>query len=162
MDQVDRAIIHQLRTNARQTNTELADRVGLTPSPCLRRVRHLEETGVILGYHAHVDPAALDQSFVVLVDIELHDQTRSTVDQFEQALVALEEIIDARRMFGAPDYHAIVAVKDLAAYESFLTDQLMVLPGLARLQSRFPMKTLVGEGGVSSDRVHRHRSPTST
>jgi DNA-binding Lrp family transcriptional regulator len=142
MDQIDRAIIHQLQANARQTNTELADHVGLTPSPCLRRVRHLEDTGIILGYHAHIDPTALDQSFEVLVDIELVDQTRSTVDRFEAALVALEPIVDAKRMFGAPDYHAIVAVKDLAAYETFVTEHLMTLPGLARLQSRFPMKTL--------------------
>lgn len=142
MDEIDRAIIRQLQANARQTNTELADRIGLTPSPCLRRVRHLEDTGVILGYHAHIAPTALDESFEVLVDIELVDQKRPTVDRFEAALVALEHIVDARRMFGAPDYHAIVAVKDLAAYETFVTEQLMTLPGLARLQSRFPMKIL--------------------
>lgn len=142
MDQIDRAIIRQLQANARQTNTELADRVGLTPSPCLRRVRNLEDAGIILGYHAHIAPAALDRSFEVLVDIELVDQTRTTVDRFEAALVALEQVVDAKRMFGAPDYHVIVAVKDLPAYEKFVIDQLMTLPGLARLQSRFPMKTI--------------------
>jgi DNA-binding Lrp family transcriptional regulator len=128
--------------NCRQTNTELADRVGLTPAPCLRRIRRLEDEGVILGYHAHVQPASIDMGFDVLVDIELAGQDKLTVQRFEEALIALDEVVEARRMFGAPDYHARVAVKDLSAYERFLTDTLMVLPGLSRLQSRFPMKTL--------------------
>lgn len=142
VDTTDRAIIRQLQENARLTNTELADRVGLTPSPCLRRVRQLEDSGVIRGYHADVDPDALDRSFEVLVDIELAGQSKTIVDTFETALVALDHVVDARRMFGAPDYHLVVAVKDLAAYETFVTEQLMNLPGVGRLQSRFPMKTL--------------------
>ncbi len=142
MDRIDRAIIDQLRRDCRQSNTELADRVGLTPSPCLRRVRRLEDDGVILGYHARVDPAALGRGFEVHVELELANQTQRTFEEFEAALVALDEVVEARRMFGAPDYIALVAVADVAAYEQFMTQRLATLPGLGKLQSRFAMKTL--------------------
>lgn len=142
MDATDRAIINQLRHEATLPNTELADRVGLTPSPCLRRVRRLEETGVILGYHAHISPTALGRDFEVQVELELTNQAKETVEQFEAALVAFDEVVQARRMFGRPDYLALVAVADLNAYEQFMTQKLMALPGLARLQSRFAMKTI--------------------
>jgi len=142
VDATDRAIIDQLRREATLSNTELADRVGLTPSPCLRRVRRLEETGVILGYHAHLNPAALGRAFEVQVEFELTTQAKETVEQFEAALAAFDEVVQARRMFGRPDYLALVAVADLSAYEQFMTQQLMALPGLARLQSRFAMKTI--------------------
>lgn len=142
MDRIDRAIIEQLRRDAQLTNTELADRVGLTPSPCLRRVRRLEQEQVILGYHARIAPEALGRGFEVHVEFELANQAKATVERFETALVAFDEVIEARRMFGSPDYQALVAAADLPAYEQFMTQHLMALPGLARLQSRFAMKTL--------------------
>lgn len=142
MDRIDRAIIDQLRHDARLTNTELADRVGLTPSPCLRRVRRLEDDGVIVSYHARIAPEALDRGFEVYVELELTNQAKDTVEQFEAALVDIDEVIEARRMFGAPDYQALVAVADLPTYEHLMTQRLMALPGLARLQSRFAMKTI--------------------
>ena len=142
MDRIDRAIIDHLRRDGRLSNTELADRVGLTPSPCLRRVKRLEDEGVLLGYHAHVSPAALGRGFRVLVDLELSDQTHTTLERFEAALASFDEVVEAHRMFGAPDYHAVIAVADLPTYERFLTQKLMAMPGLAKLQSRFPMKTI--------------------
>jgi DNA-binding Lrp family transcriptional regulator len=142
VDSIDRAIIDHLRRDAHLTNTELADRVGLTPSPCLRRVRRLQDEGVILGYHARIAPDALGRRFEVHVEFELSNQAKATVERFESALVAYDEVIEARRMFGTPDYQALVAVADLTAYEQFMTEYLMDLPGLARLQSRFAMKTL--------------------
>lgn len=142
MDRIDRAIIDQLRRNCRMTNAELADRVGLTPSPCLRRVRRLEDDGVVLGYHARIAAAAVGREFEVHVDLELADQAQATVERFESALVSFDEVIEVRRMFGAPDYQALVAVADLPAYERFMTKQLTAIPGLAKLQSRFSMKTI--------------------
>lgn len=142
MDAIDRAIVDQLRDNAQLANTELADLVGLTPSPCLRRVRRLEADGVILGYHAQIAPAALGRGFEVHVDLDLANQAKETIRAFEAALVAFDEVIEARRMFGTPDYQALVAVEDLHAYEYFMTEHLTGLPGLGRLQSRFPMKTI--------------------
>lgn len=142
MDRIDRAIIDQLRRDSSLTNTELADRVGLTPSPCMRRVRRLEEEGVIHGYHARIDPGALGRVFEVHVEFELANQRKGTIEAFEEALVAFDQVVEARRMFGQPDYLALVAVADLAAYERFMTQDLMALPGLGRLQSRFAMKTI--------------------
>jgi DNA-binding Lrp family transcriptional regulator len=152
VDEIDRAILQQLRRDCRLTNTELADRVGLTPSPCLRRIRRLESDGVILGYHARIAPAALDRGFEVLIDLELTDQAQATVERFEAALIAFDEVVEARRMFGAPDYHALIATTDLPAYEQFLTQKLMALPGLAKLQSRFPMKTMKSDTAAMDPR----------
>jgi DNA-binding Lrp family transcriptional regulator len=145
MDRIDRAILDQLRRNAQLTNTELAERVGLTPSPCLRRVRRLEADGIILGYHARISSAVLGRAFEVYVDFELASPAKDTMERFESALVALDEVIEARRMFGSPDYQALVGVADLAAYERLMTQQLAALPGLGRLQSRFAMKTIKSE-----------------
>lgn len=142
MDSIDRAIVKQLQADSALSNTTLADRVGLTPSPCLRRVRRLEEERVILGYHARISAEALGQGFEVFVEFELDNQTQATIERFETALVAYDEVLEARRMFGAPDVEALVAVADLESYERFMTRHLSTLPGLVRMQSRFAMKTL--------------------
>lgn len=151
VDGIDRAIIDQLRRDAHLTNTELADRVGLTPSPCLRRVRRLEDEGVILGYHARIARTAIDRAFEVHVEFELANQAKDTIEGFEAALVAYDEVIEARRMFGTPDYQALVAVADLAAYEQFMTQHLTALPGLGRMQSRFAMKTIKSDAPNARD-----------
>lgn len=142
VDSIDRAIVDQLIVDSSLTNTELADRVGLTPSPCMRRVRRLEQAGVILGYRAQVDPSAVGRAFEVHVDIELAEISGAAIERFETALVAFDEVVEAHRLFGQPDYLVRVAVSDLHAYEKFLTGHLMNLPGLGRLQSRFAMKTV--------------------
>lgn len=142
MDTIDHAIIDQLRANGRLSNQELAERVGLSPSPCLRRVRRLESNGMIVGYHARISAGALGRSFQVQVDINLTDQAKVTIEAFEAALVAFDEVIEARRMFGTPDYQVLVATEDLSAYERFMTEDLLALPGMGQLQSRFAMKTL--------------------
>jgi DNA-binding Lrp family transcriptional regulator len=155
VDRIDRAIVEQLRRDCRQSNTDLADHVGLTPSPCLRRVRRLEEDGIILGYHARIDPAAIGRGFEVHVDLELADQVQATIERFEAALIAYDEVVEARRTFGAPDYQALVAVADLPAYEHFMTRHLSALPGLSKLQSRFTMKTIKANVPAPG-RPHRH------
>jgi DNA-binding Lrp family transcriptional regulator len=142
VDRLDRAIIDHLRQDARLTNAELADRVGLTPSPCLRRVRRLEETGVIIGYHASIDPAAARRSFRVVVFVDLATPDRRSVERFERRVAAYDEVIEVRRMFGSPDYLIDVAVADLAAYEKFLTTSLMDGTDLGRISSHFTMKTV--------------------
>jgi DNA-binding Lrp family transcriptional regulator len=139
VDRIDRAIIDQLRRNCRQSNLELAEAVGLSPSPCLRRVKRLENDGVIAGYHASFAPAAVDRGFEVLVSIELRDQSPASTSRFESELVSHPEVIEARRMFGSPDFEVVVATKDLAAYEQFMSTKLLTLPGLGKLYSRFPM-----------------------
>jgi Lrp/AsnC family transcriptional regulator, leucine-responsive regulatory protein len=147
MDAVDRAILRHLQDDGRLSNVELAERVRLSPSPCLRRVRALEAAGVIRGYHADIDPAAVGRGFEVTVHIELAFKDRATVEAFEAGIAALDEVIECRRMFGVPDYVVLVAVADQAAYESFYMNQLAELPGFARVNSQFTMK-LVKHGGT--------------
>ena len=122
------------------TNVELAGLVGLSPSPCLRRVRHLERTGVISGYHARVDPMAAGRGFEVVVLIDMMLKDRATVVAFENRVGELAEVVECRRMFGVPDYLLWVAVSDQVAYEAFLIDHLADLPGVARLTSQLTMK----------------------
>jgi len=146
MDAVDRAIIEQLERNGRLTNIELASLVGLSPSPCLRRVRHLERTGVIAGYHARIDPAAAGRGFEVVVLIDMMLKDRATVIAFENRVAELSEVVECRRMFGVPDYMLWVAVSDQVAYEAFLIDHLADLPGVARLTSQLTMKLVKASG----------------
>jgi len=142
VDKLDRAILRELAGNGRLSNVELADRVGLTPAPCLRRVRRLEESGVITGYRAVIDPQAIGRAFEVLVNIDLSLKDRHTVTAFEDYVSALEEVVEFRRMFGLPDYFLRVATRDIGAYEQFVTDKLTQAPGVAKIDSHLPMKAI--------------------
>ncbi|MET9765463.1 Lrp/AsnC family transcriptional regulator [Streptomyces sp. NPDC006372] len=142
LDAVDRDILFHLRQDGRLSNVELAKRVGLTPPPCLRRVKRLEEAGVITGYRALVDPGALGRELEVLIDVEIYAQDRRTVEEFETTVASYEEVIEFRRMYGRPDYFLRVAVADHTAYEAFLTGKLSGLPAVLRLESHLTMKTI--------------------
>jgi Lrp/AsnC family transcriptional regulator, leucine-responsive regulatory protein len=144
VDRTDRAIIGELEREARISNVELAQRVSLSPSPCLRRVRALEEAGVIRGYHADVDPAAVGRGFEVEVMIELTHKDRATVETFERRIAAMDAVTECRRLFGVPDYLVRVAVRDAAAYEAFYMNELAELPGIGRVTSQFTMKLVKG------------------
>jgi len=146
MDALDRAIIGHLQADGRLSNADLAERVRLSPSACLRRVRALEARGVIVGYHAVIDPAALDQGFQVLVYTTLMMRNRETIAAFEEAVTGLDEVVECHRMFGDPDYVIRVAVADVGAYERFLIDTFADLPGVARMTSQFAMKTIKSAG----------------
>ena len=148
MDAIDRAILRHLQADGRLSNVELAERVRLSPSPCLRRVRALERAGVIRGYHADVDPAALGRGFEVTVHVELTLKDRATVEAFEAGIAGFDEVLECRRMFGLPDYVVRVAVADQAAYEVFYMSKLAELPGLARVNSQFTMKTVKAAGAL--------------
>ncbi|MCQ4205770.1 Lrp/AsnC family transcriptional regulator [Streptomyces longispororuber] len=141
-DAVDREILFHLRQDGRLTNVELAKRVGLTPPPCLRRVKRLEEAGVIAGYRAVLDPAALGRELEVLIDVEIYAQDRKSFEEFEGTVAAYEEVVEFRRMYGRPDYFLRVAVTDHAAYEAFLTGKLSGLPAVRRLESHLTMKKI--------------------
>ena len=149
MDRLDRAILRHLQADGRLPNVELAERVRLSPSQCLRRVRALERAGVIRGYHADIDPAAVGRGFEVTVHVELTLKDRDTVEAFEAGIASFEEVVECRRMFGVPDYVIRVAVSDPAAYEAFYMAKLAQLPGLARVNSQFAMK-VVKSGGMAA------------
>ncbi|MEV8428451.1 Lrp/AsnC family transcriptional regulator [Streptomyces chartreusis] len=142
MDAIDEAIIAELERDGRLTNVELAQRVGLTTGPCLRRVQRLEADGVIRGYRAVIDPASVGRSFEVLIDLGLESQDAETVEHFERTLAEAEEVLELRRMFGSPDYLVRVAVADLPAYEAFLSGRVMTIPRIKNVTSHFTMKTI--------------------
>jgi DNA-binding Lrp family transcriptional regulator len=114
------------------------------PDPCLRRVQRLEAAGVIRGYRAIIDPAAMGRGFEVLLDVDLLAQDASTVERFESTLAAAGEVIELRRLFGKPGYFVRVAVADLTAYEIFLSSRVMTTTGVGRVHSRFAMKNIKG------------------
>ncbi|MFJ1702923.1 Lrp/AsnC family transcriptional regulator [Kitasatospora sp. NPDC088346] len=147
MDRIDRRILHELQQDGRLSNAELASRVDLTPSPCLRRVRQLEQDGVIRGYRAHLDGAALGRGFQPFVSIVMRHEDRATVTEFEQRVAALPEVVEAHRLFGDPDYLLRIAVADIAAYERFITDVLSGLPGIAQVNSHLTMKQVKADRG---------------
>jgi Lrp/AsnC family transcriptional regulator, leucine-responsive regulatory protein len=148
MDSIDHAIIDELRRDGRLSNVELAARVNLSPSPCLRRVRSLEEAGVIRGYHADIEPSAIGRGLEVSVLVELSLKDRKTVEAFEEQIGAFDEVLECRRMFGLPDYIIRVAVADTDAYERFYMNKLAELPGVTRVNSQFTMKVVKAAAAV--------------
>lgn len=142
MDEIDLAIISQLRQNARLPNNELADRVGLSPSPCLRRTRQLERDGVISGYTVVVDPRSVGRSYEPLVWVTLAEITRASMTAFEAAVGEVPEIIEALRMMGQPDYLLRIATRDADSFEALYIDRLAVLPHVQTLTSQLAMKVV--------------------
>ncbi|WP_197012268.1 Lrp/AsnC family transcriptional regulator [Actinomadura viridis] len=142
LDAVDREILFHLSRDGRLTNVELAKRVGLTPPPCLRRVKRLEESGVISGYRATIDHEALGGGLEVIVSIEVGISDLKTLEELEATVAAYEEVIEFRRVFGRPDYYLRVMVADYAAYEAFQTNKIIGIPGIARVISQPTMKKI--------------------
>ncbi|EFL24274.1 AsnC family transcriptional regulator [Streptomyces himastatinicus ATCC 53653] len=143
MDDVDRKILAELQKDGRLTVTELAERVRLSLSPCHRRLRALERSGAISGYRAHLDAHTLGLTFDALVFITMHDASRDTVADFEQAVAAIPNVLQAQRLFGDPDYLLRVVTRDLPAFQELYDDRLATLPGVQRLSSTLVMKDVV-------------------
>ena len=148
MDDLDREILDHLQRDGRMTNAALARRIRLSPTPTLRRVNALEEAGVITGYHARVDLDAVDRGFQVLVWIDLISSTADHIERFERAVVDIEDVIEAHRLFGQPDYLLRVAVRDASTYERLYTTRLSALPGIRRANSQIAMKTVKRAGPI--------------
>ena len=146
MDQVDRAILRSLQEDGRLTNAELAERVRLTPSPCLRRVRALESSGVIQGYRAVLAPKAIGRGFQVFASVDLVRTDHDTIVTFEEAVADVVEVVECHSMFGRPDYILRVAVADIAGYESLLRHTLSNLPGVGQLTSQIALKAIKAGG----------------
>ncbi|WP_432095227.1 Lrp/AsnC family transcriptional regulator [Streptomyces sp. bgisy100] len=141
MDEIDRSIVRELQRDGRLTNQELAQRVGLTPSPCLRRVRQLEHDGVIQGYRAVVDPKAVGRGFEVLVSVEVR-RDRESVEAFEEALQNLPDVVEAYRLFGSPGCLLRIAVADIDTYERLWIERITALPGVTEVNSQIVMKRI--------------------
>lgn len=143
MDRIDRKILSELQNDGRLTVTELAERVGLSLSPCHRRVKALEESGVLLGYRAQLDPTALGLNFSAMVFVTLREGDRRAVEAFETALVDIPHVVDAQRLFGEPDYLLHVITQDLPAFQRLYDESLSTLPNVQRLTSTLVMKRVV-------------------
>ena len=142
LDIIDRKILMALQNNARMANVDLARAVGLSPSPCLRRIRDLEQDRVIRSYATLVDPAAVGLGVSVFVQVSLERQVESALDMFEAAVRARAEVMECYLMTGDADYLLRVVVVDLPAYERFLMDHLTRIPGVASIKSSFALKQI--------------------
>jgi Lrp/AsnC family leucine-responsive transcriptional regulator len=143
LDDIDRRILTTLQREARLTNQDLADRVGLSPSPCLRRVRQLEESGVLRAYVGLVDPQAVGLGITAFVRVSLERQDSAQLDFFETAVGAWPEVLECFLMAGDHDYQLRVVAADLADYEAFLRAKLTKIPGIAKIQSSFAFRPVV-------------------
>lgn len=140
LDEIDRRILEQLQDKARVSNVELADRVGLSPAPCLRRVRALEKAGVIRKYVTLLEPAAVDLAVTVFVQIRLDLQIEGRLDIFEEAILRRPEVLECYLMTGDSDYLLRVVVSNVAMYERFLSESLTRIGGVAGIKSSFALK----------------------
>src|ERR1700746_3552722 len=130
MDDVDRKILAELQRDGRLTLTELADRVRLSVSPCHRRLRALERSGAIAGYHAQLDASVLGLTFEALVFVTMRYADRQTVAAFEEHVADIPNVLQAQRLFGDPDYLLRVVARDLPAYRQLYDERLATLPGV--------------------------------
>ncbi|HRJ62277.1 MAG TPA: Lrp/AsnC family transcriptional regulator [Azospirillaceae bacterium] len=148
MDDIDRRIVRLLRVDGRMSNAKLAEAAGLSQSACLRRLRLLEQSGVIRGYAAIIDdPDDRSRRSVVIVQITLERQTEEYFRRFEAAARRLPEIAECYLMTGMADYLLRVEVADAADYERVHAEHLSKLPGVARIQSNFAIRRVAGTGG---------------
>jgi Lrp/AsnC family leucine-responsive transcriptional regulator len=142
LDRLDRTILRELQQDGRLTNVELAKRVRLSPSPCLRRVKSLEDRGYIRSYCAVLDRPAMGRGLHVFVMVSLASQRQESLEQFEQSVAELDEVLECYLMAGESDYLLGVAVADLDAYQRFFTKKLGELPGVASIRSLIAMRTV--------------------
>ena len=143
LDRIDLAILEALRRNGRITYQALSERVGLSPRPCLERVKRLEQKGVIRGYTALVEPAALGHDIIALAGISMRDPSAASRQRLERAFAAHPAVVELQVVNGEYDYIARIVAPTLAAYES-LTDAFLADPGfgIGRIHTTFVLKTL--------------------
>jgi Lrp/AsnC family transcriptional regulator, leucine-responsive regulatory protein len=140
LDKIDREILKVLQADARVPNVELADKVGLSPSPCARRVKALEDAGIISRYATVVDQKSVGLPVSVFVSVTLERQVEGALAVFEKEILRRPEVMECYLMTGEADYLLRVVVADLDAYERFLVLHLTRVPGIANIRSSFALK----------------------
>lgn len=140
LDVTDLRLLQTVQEDARLSNVELAERIGLSPSPCLRRLRRLEEDGVIKGYMTLLDQKAVGLPVNIFISVTLKEQTEHALDEFESRIRQLPQVMECYLMTGAADYLLRVVTADLAAYENFLKEHLTRISSIASIQSSFALK----------------------
>lgn len=145
LDRIDRHILRELASDARQPNVRLAERVGLSPSACLRRVQELERAGIITGYRATIDRSRLGAGFVVYIAVGLSSHTKVSLEAFERAVVQSPEVVECHTITGTVEYLLRVEVADIRAYKAFHTDVLGTLPHVSSITSYIVMDSAKDE-----------------
>ena len=148
LDSIDRRLLAELQSEGRVTNVDLARRVGLTAPPCLRRVRALEEAGVIRGYHADLDAPSLGFSITVFAMVSLKSQAEEDLRAFEQHIATLPEVRECHMLNGEIDFILKIVSKDLQSFQEFLTSKLTPAPNVASVKTSLTIRTAKNEPGV--------------
>lgn len=143
MDGIDRRIITTLQLDGRIKVADLADVVGLSPTPCARRLERLRTDGIITGYAAQVDADKIGLSVSIFVSVELDRQDRDAINAFERAIKRCNEVMECYLMTGSRDILMRVVAADLKAFDEFLEFRLMQIPGIRNLRSNFALRTMV-------------------
>ncbi len=148
LDAIDRHLLAELQDEGRITNVELAQRVGLTAPPCLRRVRALEEEGVIRGYHADLDAAKLGFAITVFAMVSLKSQAEDSLREFEEHMRSLPEVRECHMLNGEIDFILKIVSRDLQSFQEFLTSKLTPAPNVASVKTSLTIRTAKSEPGV--------------
>ena len=139
MDKIDKKIIFELQKNGRLSNFQIADKVGLSPSPCLRRIKNLEKKGVISGYTAIVNEELFGLPIIAFVFVRLENQTDATLKKFEQGINLLSQVVDCWLVTGNRDYLLRVVSQSLKTYEKFMREELTKIKGIASIETNFAL-----------------------
>ena len=149
IDQFDRAILKALQTDGRISNQDLADRIGLSPSPCLRRVRALEDAGVIAGYRALIDAKALGYTLMALIYISMDKHTPERFEHFESEIAQFSEVLECLLITGQDaDYQIKVIVRDMDAFQELLLNRINRIQGVTGVHSSFVLRRVVDKTAV--------------
>lgn len=148
MDAIDRKIVAILQAEGRIKMAELSERVGLSPTPCARRVAMLEDAGVITGYSARVDQAKLGLPVTIFVAVELEHQSTDALQAFERAVSKFEEVMECYLMTGSRDILLRVVAQDLTDFDRFLEARLMRVPGIRNTRSSFTLRTMIARNSL--------------
>ena len=161
LDALDLKILAALQRDGRLTNAELADEIGLSASPCLRRVRRLEEDGFIRTYRAVLDREAIGLGLTVFVEIKLDRPTRENAQALHEALLAMPEVVNCHVLSGAADCLAEIVVPNVKAFERLVSEKLMALPMIGDIRSNFALKRVKSEGALPLAHIHREPVPAA-
>ena len=148
MDRIDRQILTLLQDHGRMTNVDLAERVGLTAPPCLRRVRALEEAGVIRGYHADLDPARLGYPITVFAMVSLRSQAERDLAAFERHVADIPEVRECHMLNGEIDFILKIVASDLKSFQDILTTHLTPAPNVISVKTSLTIRTAKSMSGV--------------
>lgn len=154
IDDIDLKILHTLQHDGRLSNAEIADRVALSPSPCLRRLRKLEADKVINGYRPQLNRQAIGLGMTLFVQIKLHDHSADSLAGFEQAILAMTAVINAHTVSGSADYLLEVVAVDLADYDRWIR-QVQVLPMVREIESNFALRSVKSAAPLPLDQAKR-------